>query len=276
MIPEGALMTTQHRPKQRPKDGVPGDVYYPESDGEPMGETDTHWEATADLTYTLKDRYRDANDVYVASDNFVYYEEGNPRAVFSPDVYVVFGVPKRLRRTYKLWVEGGHAPAVVFEVSSRKTWLEDKGNKMAVCAMLGVREYYLYDPELDYLDPPLQGYRLEGDQYFTMSPDADGALSSEVLGLTLHLDGAQLVLIDTESGERLLNPRESQAIRREQEVAREVADEDRDAADAAREAAELARDAADAARKSAEDEVARLRAELERLRSGSAPASTTT
>lgn len=36
--------------------------------------------------------------MYVAGDNFFYHEEGNPRAVISPDVYVVRGVPKHLRR----------------------------------------------------------------------------------------------------------------------------------------------------------------------------------
>jgi Uma2 family endonuclease len=227
-------MTTQYRTKHH----LPGDVYYPESDGEPMGETDTHRNATADLTHMLMHRYRDDADVYVASDNFVYYEEGDPSAVVSPDVYVVFGVPKRVRRTYRLWEEGGHAPTVVFEVSSRGTWLEDKGNKMTVCALLGVREYYLCDPERDYLEPPLQGYRLVGDRYDSMLRDAEGALRSEVLGLTLHLDGARLVLIETESGERLLTPLEAQVDRLEQRIAREAA----------------------------EVEVARLRAELERLR----------
>ena len=190
MSPEGALVTTHYRTKY----DLPGEVYYPESDGQPMGETDTHWDATADLAYTLKDRYRDATDVYVASDNLVHYEEGNPSAVISPDVYVVFGVANGQRRTYKLWKEGGNAPAAVFEVTSRGTWIEDKGNKMAVCAMLGVREYYLYDPELDYLEPPLQGYRLVGDRYERMAPDAAGALCSDALGLTLHLDGALLVV----------------------------------------------------------------------------------
>ncbi len=226
MKPEGVPMTTQHEHR------VPAGVYYPESDGEPMAETDTHWVATADLALMLKDRYRDADDVYVASDNFVYFEEGNPAAVFSPDVYVVFGVPKRLRRGYKLWEEG-QPPAVVIEVSSRKTWLEDKGNKMAVCAMLGVKEYYLFDPEFDYLDPPLQGFRLEAGQYASIVPGADGGLRSEVLGLKLVVVGDRLEVFDSETGERLLRPEDHRV-----------------------------------AREAAEAEVARLRAELERLRGG--------
>lgn len=50
---------------------------------------------------------------------------------------------------YKLWEEGGRVPVFVMEVSSRKTWLEDIGNKKALCARLGVADYFLFDPEED-------------------------------------------------------------------------------------------------------------------------------
>ena len=36
----------------------------------------------------------------------LYYEEGNPAACVAPDVFVVQGVAKGERRTYKLWEEG--------------------------------------------------------------------------------------------------------------------------------------------------------------------------
>ena len=81
-----------------------------------------------DLPQPLQIRYRDLQDVHVA---------GNRRARFAPDVYVVFGVPKGLRRVYKLWEEGQPA-AVVFEFTSRSTALEDRGNKKALCENLGV------------------------------------------------------------------------------------------------------------------------------------------
>ena len=103
-------------------------VYYPSSDGEPMAETGWHWRETVEITHMLEDRFRDEPEVYVASDNFLYFVEGDPRQVVSPDVYVVFGIPKRLRRFYKLWEEGA-APAVVFELTSRKTRREDFGKK---------------------------------------------------------------------------------------------------------------------------------------------------
>ena len=113
-----------------------------------------------------------------------YYEQGNPSAVVSPDVFVVKGVPKGLRRTYKLWEEQ-QPPVVVFEMTSRSTRLEDKGNKRALYAMLGVREYFMFDPLAEYLKPPLQGFRLLGEEYIAIDQAEDGSLISQELGLRL-------------------------------------------------------------------------------------------
>ncbi len=194
-----------------------GAIAYPESDGEPMAETDLHVDEILALIAMLKERYRNAQDVYVAGNNFIYYEEGDPTARFSPDVYVVFGVPNHLRRVYKLWEEG-KAPALVVEVSSRKTWLEDEGNKKALCARLGVAEYFLYDPEGEYLTPPLQGFQLKGKQYQPMPVDADGALVSKALGLKLQIEGGQIQLIDAATNVRLLRMEDLQQARREAEA----------------------------------------------------------
>ncbi len=120
-------------------------VDYPETDGKPMAETDVHIDALLYLREALKDYFRDAPQVYVAGNMLLYYEEGNPAACVAPDVFVVQGVAKRERRTYKLWEEG-QPPAVVFEITSRGSRLEDLGTKRVVYAMLGVREYFLYDP----------------------------------------------------------------------------------------------------------------------------------
>src|SRR5437870_13773910 len=95
----GALKTTALATGKR-------EVYYPESDGQPMAETDLHWDETAELKWRLQAHYADVPDVYVASDLLIYFEEGNPRAAVAPDVFVVFGVPKGQRRIFKVWEEG--------------------------------------------------------------------------------------------------------------------------------------------------------------------------
>ena len=38
---------------------------------------------------------RDVPDAHVCGNMFVYYEEGNPRKVISPDVFMVRGVGKK-------------------------------------------------------------------------------------------------------------------------------------------------------------------------------------
>jgi hypothetical protein len=136
-----------------------------------------------------------------------------------------------------LWEEG-QPPAVVFEITSRGTRLEDLGTKRALYAMLGVREYFLYDPLGDYLQPPLQGYRLQEGEYQRMLPGDEGALASQELGLELRVEAGQLRLLNPTTGARLLTPAEAQAAWR----------------------------AEAAARRAAEAEVERLRAELARQR----------
>jgi hypothetical protein len=68
------------------------EIEYPESDGQPIGETDFHITATLLLLQMLRDHFENDQKVYVASDLMFYYERGNPRAVKAPDVFVVKGV----------------------------------------------------------------------------------------------------------------------------------------------------------------------------------------
>ena len=179
------------------------DIHYPESDGEPMAETEIHLDVTIDLIQGLRRRYRDAPDVYVVGDMFLYYAQGDPRSVVSPDVFLVRGVPKTpRRRTYKLWEEG-KAPSLVIEVTSDSTRDEDVRKKKEIYEGLGIEEYFLFDPLGDYLKPRLQGYRLEGGRYQRIPADRDGALRSRVTGLILRPEEAGLRLVDAGTGESI-------------------------------------------------------------------------
>jgi Uma2 family endonuclease len=214
-------------------------IHYPESDGKPMGETDVHIDALIYLREALRDYFRDDPQMYVAGNMLLYYEEGNPAACVAPDVFVAQGVAKGERRTYRLWEEG-QAPVVVFEITSRGSRLEDLGTKRAIYAMLGVREYFLYDPLGEYLRPPLQGYRLQEGEYQRISPGSEAGLTSQALGLELRVEDGRLRILNPATGERLLTPAEALVARRTEA----------------------------AARRTAEAELERLRAELARLRGG--------
>ena len=189
-------------------------VEYPASDGQPMAESDIHRDEMIDLITALDDFLRDEPDAYVAGNLFIYYEQGNPRAVIAPDVFVVRGVAKRKRKTYRLWEEGP-APCFVIEVSSRSTRNEDLEGKMEKYADLGVEEYVLFDPLGEYLEPRLRGYRLIDGRYREMTPTGDGSLLSRALGLTLSVEGEHLRLRLTATGEPLLRVEEARSGRRQ-------------------------------------------------------------
>lgn len=228
--------------------------FYPESDGKPMGESDAHVEELADWSLAvLKDHFEPRQDrVYVAGNNFLFYREGDRRAVVSPDVYVVKGVPQRLRRSFKVWEEGGARPEFVLEITSLSTREEDLGEKMMRYRDdLEVLEYFLFDPREEWIGERLRGFRLVGGVYQPIQPDARGRLLSRALGLELAAQDGHLRYFLPGAGTPLPTRRELAA---EAEAGRLQAEAGRAQAEA-----ELARERA---------RVAELQAELERLRGG--------
>lgn len=181
---------------------------YPESDGKPMAETDIHRSLLTDLVFTLETHFQSEPDVYVSGNLLVYYVKNNPAKCFAPDVFFVRGAPKGQRRIYKLWEEGV-APQIVIELTSRKTWKEDLQTKWRLYEELGVQEYFIFDPEYDYLDEALVGYRLENGKYVELEVN-DRRVKSEVLGLELVDTGETLRLFDPGSNQFLPTPQEAQ------------------------------------------------------------------
>lgn len=190
---------------------IPSDVVYPESDGKPMAETDIHRKLLVDVTERLIQRYARDHNTYVSGNLLVYFEEGNPYRVLAPDCFVVFGVPARDRPIYKVWEENGKYPDVVIEFTSRTTEREDMTTKFETYQdVWRVREYFLFDPEEDYLDPSLLGYRRSRGELRPIKM-VKGRLTSTTLGVTLERDGTRLVLRDAKTRAKLLLPAEAAA-----------------------------------------------------------------
>ena len=169
-------------------------IVYPESDGKPMAETDKHRRLIMNFILMLEDHFKDINDVYVSGDLLIYYEEGNIYKSVAPDVFVVFGVSKKERRTYRTWEEG-RTPDFVLEAASPSTYNKDLTEKKDLYAsILGVREYYIYDPYAE-VQPHFQGYRLVDGEYKAIE-FVDGRLPSTVLGLELGEHDGTLGLYD--------------------------------------------------------------------------------
>ena len=89
------------------------EVYYPDSDGQPMAESDLHRDITIYAVESLESHFRAREDVYVSGNLFVYYERGNAESVVAPDVFVVVGTdlvsnPHQLRAMFG--GDGGQRP----------------------------------------------------------------------------------------------------------------------------------------------------------------------
>ena len=189
-------------------------IEYPESDGNPMAETDKHIQQMIDLRFALREFFRDQEAVYVGSNLLLYYVEGDFTKSVAPDVFVTRGVANHDRRTYLLWEEQ-QAPQVVFEISSRATKNDDLQWKKQLYAWLGVQEYYVFDPEYK-LKPPLRAFRLRGKELIEEMVNHHQVVSNE-LGLELVNDGKSLRLFNPQTGELLRTSAEETVARQEAE-----------------------------------------------------------
>jgi hypothetical protein len=156
---------------------------------------------------------------------FLYYVEGDPSKSKAPDIMIIKGVSKHWRRTFKTWVERA-MPCVIIEIVSDRTIDEDQGEKRALYERLGVTEYFLFDPEGKYMNPPLQGFRLRGKKYVALRRNADGRLSSKEIGMDLRIeDRYKLRLIDPATGKPFLlrSERTQEAERRTEQAAQRIA-----------------------------------------------------
>lgn len=182
-------------------------IEYPESGGKPMGETDKHILLMMALRFALDEFFKATEQVYVGSNLMCYYVEGDMTKSVSPDVFVVRGADKGDRRVYKFWEEP--IPNVVLEISSRKTRKDDLHSKKDLYAWLGVREYFIFDPEYK-LKPPLRAFRLRGQELME-EVVVGNRVWSEELGLELVNDGKTLHLFNPRTGEYLRTPMEEAA-----------------------------------------------------------------
>jgi Uma2 family endonuclease len=179
-------------------------IYYPDEDGLPLPdgmEQEPHFLRVMTMMRGYLEQYY---DVIVSGNTFLYYEEGNRRAVVSPDCYVTFGRPRSAilpHNSYFTW-HMGKVPDFVMEIGSESTARVDLDRKRGLYASLGIGEYWRYDPTPDsrHYGEPLVGERLEDGEYVRMdvAPAPDGILRghSPALGLDLCWDAGLLQLYD--------------------------------------------------------------------------------
>ena len=224
-------------------------VFYPDHDD--MGES-TLQRLMTELLRPLLARFLAVQGVraFVGADQFIYWIKGNPKAVAAPDVYVMPGVdPEAAPRCWKLW-EAGVPPSFAVEIMAEENDLKDVVHAPQRYDELGTRELVVFDPYVDVASGRTR-FRVHrrdeaGKLVVVEATNADRVRSAE-LGCFLRAVGQgsamRLRLATGAEGETLF-PTEGEAERE------------------AREALAAER----AAREALEAELAKMRAELERLR----------
>jgi Uma2 family endonuclease len=154
----------------------------------------------------LTRRYADRSDVGIYRDLLIEWDRDD-LADLCPDTFVAFGVrePEANRGKFIVRTEGVK-PIFVLEVVSPRYRKADREDKV-----LGVQEYVIVDRRTmrkQQIDEVI-GYRLISDQlsgtsqYQPITPDDDGRILSQTLGLWISLCDGELWLEDAVTGDRL-------------------------------------------------------------------------
>lgn len=219
-------------------------------------------------------------------DVFIFYRdpEGRKQRI-APDMVIAPVTElsdEQKARSYDLDVEP--LPPCVIEIVSPRSREYDLEQKPFLYAFLGIDECVVLDilGEQGRVRPQIGVtlWRLGPEGMAVVPPDDEGSVTLETIDVRLRADGQRLVARIASTGELLRSSTELLAALEESEQARTQAEQraDVEAADraqaeqragveaAARAQAERRADAEAAARAQAEQELARLRAELERLR----------
>jgi len=183
-----------------------------------MGETSVHAALVHYLVEVLTWLFR--GQVCAVYENLNFYQTPNPREYpLAPDIAVITGIHFRHVRSWRVG-KTGPVPQVVFEIASEETWKKDLQEKPVQYALMGVAEYFAYDPN----DPPawrgssqrLFGWQLEkGKRAMSELPvDASGRLWSPSLDSFLVPEMEYLRLYER-NGQRRLTEAEAEAQRAE-------------------------------------------------------------
>ena len=252
-------------PPTRPlSSAIDPSLLYPEGDGEPMAEAREHLLSLTDLFRALVIRFENDPTVYVGGDSFIYYYDADGKIVrIAPDVFVIKGLRRPHKGSYRVW-EGNGRLAVVFEFLSPSSRDYDLQEKYLIYQdYLRVPEYFVFDPrpEADRefpSSPRLLGFRLVDGRYEPI-PLEDGRLHCRELDMDLMVRDEELAVYDRSTGAWLRNLGEAEraarsSLRQAHEEARRA-----EAEAEARQRAERRAEAADERADAAEAEIQRLR-----------------
>ncbi|MBV9021657.1 MAG: Uma2 family endonuclease [Ktedonobacteraceae bacterium] len=150
--------------------------------------------------------------------NLNFYQTSDPNEYpLEPDIAVIRGIECGHVRSWRVG-KSGPAPQVILEIGAEETWKKDLEEKPMQYMLMGVQEYFAYDPNIPSLNrrtsQRLFGWDLDKSQgaIYEMPPGPDGRLWSRHLEsflvpdndyLRLQVGVGQLRLTRAEAMERL-------------------------------------------------------------------------
>ncbi len=179
----------------------------------------------------LSRRYASNPDVAAFRDLIIKWDITELRD-HCPDTFLVFGLRnKEQNRTNFTVAEEGVRPALIIEVVSPRYRKEDRETKVVQYAKGKVQEYVIIDRRTyrrQVLDEVL-GYRLLGEHYQPITPDEEGRIFCETVGLWISLQNGRLLMEDAQTGQHLKTSlelaAENQELAAEKDLAQQQAQE---------------------------------------------------
>jgi len=158
---------------------------------EPEIESSLHYAQLALLVACLEYLWRDRADFFLGANLTIYFsrEQLKHREFRGPDFFLVKGVSPEPRNAWVVWEEDGRYPNLIIELLSASTANGDRTLKKQLYQdRFRTPEYFWFSPEtLEFA-----GFRLEGNHYAAIAPDARGWRWSDELGLFLGVRDKQL------------------------------------------------------------------------------------
>lgn len=188
---------------------------------EPEMESSLHYMQLLLLVSCLEWLWRDCNDFFIGANLTIYFsrQQLRNRDFRGPDFFLVKQTQKRDRNAWVVWEEDGKYPNLIIELAqrSRASLLARNVELLSTSTATTDRtlkkdlyqerfrtpEYFWFSP--DTLE--FEGFRLMGNRYQEITPNAQGWRWSEELGLYLGVEQKQLRYFTWE-GDKVPTPEE--------------------------------------------------------------------
>jgi len=174
---------------------------------EPEMESSLHYMQLLLLVTCLEWLWQERNDFFIGANLTIYFsrQQLKNHDFRGPDFFLVKNTTREPRNSWVVWEEDGRYPDLIIELLSDSTANVDRTLKRNLYAeRFHTPEYFYFSPEtLEFV-----GLRLDMNQYKPITPNAQGWIWSEMLGLFLGVHEKQLRYFSLE-GALLPTPQEA-------------------------------------------------------------------